>query len=230
MLQNAQHAVGGDAADLDGVESPFAEDAKDFGFAAALGDEQHAFLRFAEHDFVRGHARFALRHAIQFDFNSHAATRSHLAGGAGESGSAHVLNSDDRSGGHGFETGLEQELLEKRIAHLDVGPLPLRLLCELRGGQQRGAVNAVAPGLGADVDDRIAFAASAGEEQLIFRSDSQGQNIDQRIPGIARLELHFAADRGNAETIAVKGDAANHAIHQSAIARDGLRRFAIHSW
>ena len=30
VMQHAQHAVGGDAADLDGVESPLAEDGEDF--------------------------------------------------------------------------------------------------------------------------------------------------------------------------------------------------------
>ena len=52
VMQHAQQAVGGDAADLDGVESPLAEDGEDFLLAAALGDQQHALLRFAEHHFV----------------------------------------------------------------------------------------------------------------------------------------------------------------------------------
>ncbi len=134
--------------------------AKDFGFAAALGDQQHALLRFAEHHFVGGHAGFALRHAVEFDFDAHAAARSHFAGGAGEAGGAHILNADDRAGGHGFEASFEQKFFEEGIAHLHVGTLLLRFFGEFGGGQQRSAVNAVAPGLGADVDDRIAFAAS----------------------------------------------------------------------
>ena len=129
-------------------------------FAAALGDQQHALLRFAEHHFVGRHAGFALRHAREFDLDAHAAARGHFAGGAGEPRGAHVLNADDGAGGHGFEAGFEQQLFQERIAHLHVGALLLRLLGEFRGGQQGRAVNAVAAGLCADVDDRIAFAAA----------------------------------------------------------------------
>ena len=70
VMQHAQHAVVGDAPDLDRVESPLGEDVEDFALAAALGDQQHALLRFAEHHFVRRHAGFALRHAREFDFDS----------------------------------------------------------------------------------------------------------------------------------------------------------------
>src|SRR2546426_5784286 len=41
------------------------------------------------------------------------------------------------------ETGLEQQLLGERIAHLDLGPTSLALERELLGGE-RGAVDAVA--------------------------------------------------------------------------------------
>ena len=227
VMQHAQQAVGGDAADLDGVESPFAEDAKDFGFAAALGDQQHALLRFAEHHFVGRHAGFALRHAVELDLDAHAAARSHFAGGAGEAGGAHVLNADDGAGGHGFEARFEQQLFEEGIADLHVGTLLLRFLGEFGGGQQRSAVDAVAAGLGADVDDRIAFAAGAREEQLVLRRDAEGQHVDQRIAGVAGLEGDFAADRGHAEAIAVKSDAAHDAVEQAAIARDDFGRVAM---
>ena len=62
-LQNSQTAIVGHAANFDGIEPPLLEDAKNFILAAALGDKQHAFLRFAQHDFVRRHVRLALRHA-----------------------------------------------------------------------------------------------------------------------------------------------------------------------
>ena len=51
---------------------------------------------FGQHHLVRRHAGFALRNLIQFHLKAHAAARAHLAGGAGQSGCAHILNADDR--------------------------------------------------------------------------------------------------------------------------------------
>ena len=102
MIQNAKLTVGGDAADFDCVEPPFLKDLEHLALAPALGDQQHALLRFAEHDFIRSHSRFALGHACEVNFNSQAAARSHLGARAGEAGCAHILNRDDRAGAHGF--------------------------------------------------------------------------------------------------------------------------------
>ena len=57
------HAAGvGDEADFRPGQVPFVENALHLGFAALLDDDQHALLRFAEHDFVGRHVRRALRH------------------------------------------------------------------------------------------------------------------------------------------------------------------------
>ena len=60
----------GDDADRDRIQAPLVEDAEDLVFAALFGDQQHALLRFAEHDLVRRHAGFALRHVLQIDFDA----------------------------------------------------------------------------------------------------------------------------------------------------------------
>ncbi len=155
-----------DAADFDCIQSPFFEDAKHFLLAAFLRHQQHALLRFAQHDFVSGHAGFALRHEIEFDFSAHVAARAHFAGGAGEPGSAHVLDADDGAGLHGFKTGFEQKLFEKRIAYLHIGPLGFRGFAEFLAGHG-GAVNAVASGLRSHINYGIAFARSLGVENLV---------------------------------------------------------------
>ena len=112
---------------VDGVQAPLAEDAEDFFFAALFGHEQHALLRFGEHDLVGRHAGFALRHAVEIDLDADSAAAAHLAGGAGEAGGAHVLNADDGAGLHRFEAGFEQQLFQERIAHLHVGALLLAI-------------------------------------------------------------------------------------------------------
>ena len=80
VVKHAQFIAGGDCANFDCIESPLFKDAEDFVLAAFLGDQQHALLRLAEHDFVCAHASFALRNAIEFDLDANAAARAHLAG------------------------------------------------------------------------------------------------------------------------------------------------------
>ena len=167
MLKHAEHVPSRDFPDFHGVQSPFLEDAEDFLFTAFLRDQQHAFLRFAQHDLVRSHSGFALRNAIKLDFDAHTAAAAHLAGGAGQSGGTHVLNANNGSRLHGFEARLQQEFLEERVAYLNVRTLRFRSLAELLA-RHRGAVNPVAPGLGAHVDDGIAFSGRTGVEDFIL--------------------------------------------------------------
>ena len=62
---------------------------------------------------------------------------------------------------HQFEAGLEQALLGERIADLNGRALFLGAVVEL-GRRHGGAVNAVAAGLGAEIDDRQADAFGLG--------------------------------------------------------------------
>ena len=131
--------------------------ALDLGFASPLDDEQHALLRFREHDLVRRHPGLPLRDVLDVDLDAGAAARAHFARRAGQPGGAHVLDADQRVGRHQLETRLEQQLLHERIADLHRRPLLRRPLVELRRRHRR-AVDPVAPGLGADVVHRIADA------------------------------------------------------------------------
>ena len=67
---------------------------------------------------------------------------------------------------HQLEAGLDQQLLGERVADLDRRPLGLGLVGELGRGHG-GAVDAVAAGLGADIDHRIPDAAGPGIEDPV---------------------------------------------------------------
>ena len=205
----------GHLADAHGVEVPFLEDALDFGFAALLGDEQHALLRLRQHDLVRRHAGFALRHERDVDLDAGAAARSHLGGRAGQAGRAHVLDADERVGLHHLEAGLEQQLLHERIADLHRRALLRRLLVEL-GRRHRRAVDAVAAGLRADVVDGVADAGRDALDDVRRLRDAEAEHVDQRIARVRRLEHDFAADRRDADAVAVAGDAGDHAFEEAA--------------
>ena len=78
---------------------------------------------------------FALRDAIELELDAHVAAGRHFGAGAGETGGAHILNRDDRAGGHDFETSFEEKLFHEGIADLDVGALLLGFLAEFGGGK-----------------------------------------------------------------------------------------------
>ena len=217
VVVDAGHAAFGNLADDDGIEAPLLEDRQDFMLAALFRHQQHALLGFAEHDFVGRHAGLALRNFGEFDLDARAAARGHFHSGAGEAGSAHVLNRDDRPGVHGFQAGFEQQFLHEGVADLYIRTLLLRLFGELGGGQQGCAVNPVATCFCADVDHRIADAFRFGEENFFLFGDAQRERIDERILRIARLKADLAADGGNAETVSVTPDSTNYAVEDAEV-------------
>jgi len=65
----------------------------------------------------------------------------------------------------------------------------------------------------------FADAFGFGQKNFFFFGDAEGERVDQRILGIARLEGDFAADGGNAETVSVTTDAADNAVEDAAVFR-----------
>src|SRR5882762_653714 len=212
IVVDAGDAAFGDLANDYGVETPLLENVEHFALAALLGDQQHALLRFAEHDFVRRHASFALGNSVEIDLDAGAAARSHFHGGASEAGGAHVLNRDDRAGLHGFEAGFEEKFLHEGVADLHVRAFLFRLFREFGRSEKGRTVNSVAARFCADVDHGIANAFRFGEKNFFFLGDAESERVDEGILRVARLEGDFAADGRNTEAISVAADAADDAI------------------
>jgi hypothetical protein len=79
--------------------------------------------------------------------------------------------------------------------------------------------HAVAPGLGADVDHRIAGAGGARVEDLILGHEAHAHHVHQDVAVVGAVEGGLAADRRHADAVAVAGDAGDHAVDQMARAR-----------
>jgi len=174
VVTDAQPRLRLDRADDDAIESPLFKDAQHLVFAAFDGNQQHALLAFGEHDFISGHAGFALRNEIELDIEANATARAHLACGACEAGRTHVLNADDSAGLHGFKASFEEELLHEGVAHLHVGALGLRAFTEFFAGHG-GAVDAVAAGFCTYIYDRVACAAGLAIKNLIDANHCPGR-------------------------------------------------------
>ena len=75
-------------------------------------------------------------------------------------------------------------------------------------------MDAVAPGLGADIDHRITDARRLGIEDAVGARDAHRHGVDQDVAIVGRIEIGLAADRRHADRIAVAADARHHAGHQ----------------
>ena len=77
-------------------------------------------------------------------------------------------------------------------------------------------MDAVAPGLGPHVVDRVADPLRAALEEPVLPGDAEAEGVDQRVARVAGLEGHLAAHRRAAEGIAVAADAGHHAGQDAA--------------
>ena len=224
------HPAGvGDLADHREIQLPLPEDRLGLGLAAGLQHHQHALLAFGEHHFVRRHAGFAARHLVHVEPDADAALARHLDGRGGEARRAHVLDGDDRVRSHQFEARFDQQFLGERVADLDGWALLLAILGEIGAGHGR-AVDSVAAGLGADIDDRIADARGGRVENLVGLRDADGHRVDEDVAVICCVEVDFAADGRNADAIAIAADPRDDARDEVPRLRDDRAgRSAAHS-
>jgi hypothetical protein len=211
--EEALEAVVGDFADDGGVEVPLFEDREDVRLAPLLGDDQHPLLRLGEHDLVRRHAALAHRDAVEVETDTGAGAPRHLERRRGEPRGAHVLDADDASVLHQLEARLEEQFFGERVAHLDGRALLPPILVEL-GRSHRRAVDAVAAGLRADVNDRIADALRDARKMRSARATAEGEDIDQDVAVVGGVEGGLAADGRDADAVAVARDAADDAVDE----------------
>jgi hypothetical protein len=207
-------------ADHRGVEAPLLEDAPRFRFTTRLQRHEHALLTFREHEFVGAHARLAGGDRVDVDLDARAALGGHLDGRRGEAGGAHVLDADDGVGLHKFEAGLDEELLEEGVADLHGGAALLSVVAEL-GGRHGRAVDAVAAGLGPDIDDGAPRSSGGGGEDTVLAGHTYAHGVDEDVAVVTRVEIRLAAQGRHADAVAVTADAANHPVDETTGLRVG---------
>ena len=195
------------------IEPPFLEDRLGLFFLLGLEHHEHALLAFREHHLIGAHAGFARRHRIEIEIDAEIALGAHLDRRAGQPRRAHVLDRDHAIGCHDFEAGFQQQLFGEGIADLHGRALLFGIVVELGRGHRR-AVNAVAAGLGAEIDDRHVHAGRRRVENLVGIGEADRHRVDEDVAVIAGVEAHLPAHRRHAEGIAIAADAGDDARHQ----------------
>src|SRR5262249_56239498 len=113
---------------------------------------EYAFLVRGDHYLESAHAAPAARYRVEIERDAEAAFGAHLDRGAGKPRRAHVLDGDHATLRHDLETRLEEKFFREGIADLHGRTLFLGCIAEL-GRRHRRAMNAVASGLGSQIDD-----------------------------------------------------------------------------
>lgn len=75
-------------------------------------------------------------------------------------------------------------------------------------------MNAVTAGLCPDINHRIARAGGSRPENPVTVGKADGHGIDQNIAVVGRIKIHFAANGGDADAIAVSTNARHHTAQQ----------------
>ena len=75
-------------------------------------------------------------------------------------------------------------------------------------------MDAVAAGLGSDIDDRVADAAGGRIENLVRVGDTDGHRVDENIAIIGLVEIGLAAYGGHAYAIAIAANASDDALDE----------------
>ncbi len=169
-------------------------------------DGHHPFLRLAHQDLLRSEGAVAQRDPVEDHVHAAVARRRQFRRRARQAGAAQVLDTDDQFLPEELQCALDQQLLHEWIADLHTGPLAGTGIAECLRRQHRNPADAIATGLGAIEDDKVADAGRARAVQLLVAHHADAQRVDQRVAGIRVVEHHFAADVGQAQTVAVATD------------------------
>ncbi len=112
---------------------------------------------------------------------------------------------DDEAALDELERDLDQRLAAERVADLHRGALLVGAF-EVLGGEHRGAADAVAARGRAVEDEKVADALGAGREHPLGGEEPDAHRVHERVRGVGVVERALAADRRDADAVAVVRD------------------------
>ena len=178
----------------------------DGGEVVGCDGDHHALLRLGEPHLPRVEAGVLAGHEVEVDVG--ADPLGHLADRRRQPTGAAV--GDRRVQVLGADQGVDQELLDDRVADLHARAGDLAGGGVHRGRRERGAADAVAPGGASEHDHTVAGERAVVDRSARRRADAAGEH--EWVGGVGRVVEDRAGDRGQADLVAVVGDAVDHAV------------------
>src|SRR6185295_20379388 len=90
---------------------------------------------------------------------------------------------------------------------------------ERGAGQDARAADPVAAGRRTEQDDEVAGPRRGGAREIALLQEADGHDVDERIALIGRVEDQLAADRRDADAVAIPADSLDDALDEVAGAR-----------
>ena len=215
VVVDRQPPRGVDGPDDGSLDLPLADDVHERIKLVRGDDGHHPLLRFAHEDFPGGEGGVAQKNVLEVHVHAAVAVGGELARGAGNSGCAEVLDSQDEAPGEELEAAFDEDLLHKRVAHLHRGPFGGHAVFEGLGGKDRRPADAVAAGARPEEHHLVALARSVGEVDVAVAQHAHAQGVDERILLVGRVEFGLPADVRQPEAVAVSADAGDDAVHHA---------------
>ncbi len=209
-VEGAQLAGIRDLADRRAVELPARADLLDRLQEPRPDDRHHPLLRLRDHDLPR----FELlpeRHPVEVDVHSRAVAR-HLGERGRETGRAAVLERLDEPALDQLHRDLDQLLARERVADLDGRPLLRGALAELLAREHARAADPVAAGGRAVEDELVPGRARARAGDPVGGEQPDAHGVDEAVVRVGRIEDGLAADRRDADRVAVGADPGDRAV------------------
>ena len=219
LPERAQEAGVGDLADDRVVQLPALADGEHAARASAGGRPRPSAP--GSREIITSHGSIALlaqRHLVEPEVDP--ALARHLGEGGGEAGRAAVLQRLDEARLDELDRDLDQLLAHERVADLDGRALVGVVLAQLLARQHGGAADPVAPGRRAVEDDEVARAGGAGARDPVGRQEPDAHRVHEHVVAVGLVEDGLAADRRDADRVAVGADTGDGAVEAGVARRE----------
>ena len=201
-----QPAVAGELAEVGELDTVRGTPGRQIGEMLGTDGDDHPLLGLAEPDLPRFEPGVLQWHEVEFDVGAHALghladRRRQAARTAVGDGGEQVLGADE---------DVDQQLLDHRVADLHARAGDLAGGGVHRERRERGAPDAVATGAAAEHHHAVAGERAGVQLPAGRLADASGEH--ERVRGVTRVVQDRPGHGGQADLVAVVGDAVDHAL------------------
>ena len=224
-MSHDQPAVPAELTEVGELDAVAITDRGQVAQARRVDGQHHSFLGFAEPDLPRRQAGVLQRRPGQVDHASQGL--GHLANRRGQPARPAVGDGGVQAGG--LVEHVDEQLLGDRVADLHAGPGYLARGPVHGPAAERRPADAVAPGSPAD-DDHPVAGVGPGQRGVEGGRDTDASGVHQGVRGVPRVVHHGPGNGGQADLVAVVGDAGDHPVGDPQGMQHAVGRLALIGW